>query len=151
MNWASLADSVFAWQNWTWAKMVNTTGKSKVYLYHFTRVPPYYPDQRYSQMDPPSKLGAYHGIEFPYVFNFLDSYPRPYTDVDVKLADAMSSYWVNLAKKGDPNGPGLPDWPPFDDKNNRVMYLGDKIELGPLPNKAGLDFWDAFYARQRGK
>ena len=34
--------------------------------------------------------------------------PPDWNDVDRKLSDAMTSYWVNFITKGDPNGPGLP-------------------------------------------
>jgi hypothetical protein len=33
----------------------------------------------------------------------------------------MSSYWVNFAKTGNPNGAGLPDWKPYLDKDRRYM------------------------------
>ena len=35
----------------------------------------------------------------------------------------ISSYDVNFAKTGDPNGPGLPQWPAFTDQNQLVMVF----------------------------
>jgi len=32
----------------------------------------------------------------------------PWTEDDFKVSEAMSSYWTNFIKNGNPNGPGLP-------------------------------------------
>jgi para-nitrobenzyl esterase len=54
----------------------------------------------------------------------------------------MSSYWVNFAKTGDPNGAGLPQWPAFDSANPEVIELGDEVKAAPLPFKDQLKFMD---------
>jgi para-nitrobenzyl esterase len=63
----------------------------------------------------------------------------------------MSDYWTNFAKSGDPNGPQLPPWPAFTDTDNKVLYLGDPIRVGGVPNTDGLNALDAVYAAVRGK
>jgi para-nitrobenzyl esterase len=61
---------------------------------------------------------------------------------DRKLADMMSSYWVNFAATADPNGRGLPVWPVWTEKDTQVMEFGDKIQIKPLPRQAEVEFWD---------
>jgi hypothetical protein len=57
--------------------------------------------------------------------------PRAWTDLDHQVSDMLSSYWVNFATNGDPNGKGLAKWPAFDDrKSDRPMVLGDQAKLG---------------------
>jgi len=136
-----------AWVMRNWANAQTKTGKSKVYLYYFTHEPP--------SAGPASGQnsrgsGATHGSEAQYVFqNLLGSRQWTVTDRDVSLT--MSSYWVNFALTGDPNGKGLPKWPAYDaNKSNRPMVLGDKAEVGPEPNAAQIAFFQSWYDKLHG-
>lgn len=58
-------------------------------------------------------LGAFHGLEVPYVFNTFTTRSwkwLPIGQTDRKLSAMVESYWTNFAKSGDPNAPGLPVW-----------------------------------------
>ena len=70
---------------------------------------------------------------------------------DRKLAEEMSSYWVNFARSGDPNSQGLPPWPAFTNVASKVRYLGDPITVGGVANIHGLSALDAVYSTVRGK
>jgi carboxylesterase type B len=72
---------------------------------------------------------------------------QTWNDVDVKLADQMSSYWVNFISRGDPNGSGLPRWPAYKDlATGRVMVLGDTPVAEPAPPPK-LAFYSAAFRR----
>jgi para-nitrobenzyl esterase len=76
----------------------------RVYVYQFDRSIPGKGE---------ADLGAFHGLEVPYVFNsFEDRSWRwlPFSEVDHKLSHIIETYWTNFAKTGDPNGAGLPSW-----------------------------------------
>jgi para-nitrobenzyl esterase len=137
---ASMRDQTFGWEMRTWARMQVKTGKSKAYVYYFSRVPPG-PEG--------ARLGAYHASEIRYVFHNLILAKTPPEDVDRKLSDAMSSYSVNFATTGDPNGKGLLKWPSYQEKTGLAMGLGDKIEVMPLPHQPALDFLDTYFAGLR--
>jgi para-nitrobenzyl esterase len=131
------------WMMRTWARLEMKTGTHKAYEYYFSRAVPYPADQKFN-LDT-SHLGAHHGSEISYVFNNLDIRKArnwPWTKEDYALADMMSSYWVNFAKNGDPNGPGLPAWPLYNDSNPQVMHFDTKVEVMPLPRADEFDFWD---------
>jgi para-nitrobenzyl esterase len=58
----------------------------------------------------------------------------------------MSSYWVNFAATGNPNGKGLPEWPVY--KGNgaeQAMVLGDAVSAGTGIEPAMLAFYDSYY------
>ncbi|HEY4299746.1 MAG TPA: carboxylesterase family protein [Candidatus Didemnitutus sp.] len=68
-----------------------------------------------------------HSSDLPYVFgNLLEkgSQGGAFTDVDRQVSDLVQAYWTNFARNGDPNGPGLPPWPPFDAGKRRFAEFG---------------------------
>ena len=87
----------------------------RVFVYRFSRIRP-----------KGEKLLAYHGAEIPYVFDTADDW-LPADRVDRALTDTMLGYWTQFAKTGDPNGPGLPNWPAFDPRRDVHQDLGDEV------------------------
>jgi len=128
------------WNMRQWAVAQTKAGK-KAYTYFFTRIP--------TLNGAPSPQGATHTAEISYAWNNPKGQPtQTWNDVDTKLADTMSSYWVNFITKGDPNGNGLPKWPEYKDlTNGRVMVLGDTVQVEPAPSAAKLSFYQAAYQR----
>ncbi len=137
-------DTAFAWPTWTWASLQSAKGKGKAYVYYF--------DVRNAQ----SPNGATHAAEIGYVFGNLGGPgagpaglagpPRP---EDLAVSDLMSRYWVNFAKNGDPNGPGLPAWPAFSANAETALHFDTKSSARPLPNKEQLKALDGYYAWRR--
>ncbi len=139
-----------AWHMWRYAQAQAAIGK-RAYLYYFTHEPPTEPGK--------PNLRATHTAEIPYVFNNLKAV-RVFPDTsspdlssrspaDIKLADIVSSYWVNFARTGNPNGKGLAMWPQFKDKaTGRAMILGDTQEPQSEVPLAKFELYDKLYARQ---
>ena len=138
-------DLRFGWDMWAWARLQAGTGQSRVFYYSFRQQPPFPAGSVYAGW------GASHFAELWYVFDHLDQSPWNWTRADRKLAEEMSNYWVNFARSGDPNGPGLPSWPAFANAESKVEYLGDPIIVGGVANIDGLSVFDAVYTRVRGK
>ena len=122
-----------AWHARIFAEKQTQLGK-KAYFYTFTHEPPVEP--------PAPNLKATHAAEMVYVFNNLHA-PRMIPDrsspklamesaKDRAIAEQMSSYWVNFAKNGDPNGKDstgatLPKWERFSakERNAAPHFIGE--------------------------
>jgi para-nitrobenzyl esterase len=125
-------DQIFGIQNYTWANVQSDKKQSKVYVYRFTRRLPATADF--------VKYGAFHTGEVAYAYDNLKFLNRPWEPVDQQLATTISTYWVNFANTGNPNGKDLPTWPAYNTYDNKVMILGEKPIAQSLPDKAALDF-----------
>ena len=69
--------------------------------------------------------GLPHATEIPFFFRTIEArYPGETTPEDHAASAAMSAAFVNFAKTGDPNGPGAPTWPVYDDETRPVMLFG---------------------------
>ncbi len=135
-------DRNFAWAAWTWATLESQNARGKAYLFYFDQRAPWFP------------RGPIHGAELPYVFgNFgvpssrrRGGMPGP---ADLALSDLMESYWVNFAKTGDPNGPGLALWPAFGASSQKAMFLDAEPGAHAVPNMQQIKALDAYFAWRR--
>jgi para-nitrobenzyl esterase len=143
---ALLGDEIIAYGSWAWGERAATSGMSPVYRYYFTRRPPGAPELSLYPLTAP---GVYHFAEIYYVFDNLHVMSDwPWESDDRRLADAMSSYWTNFAKTGDPNGPGLPQWLAYKAGGaGQVMELGRLIGLHSERNRDRYEFFDALYRK----
>ncbi|SFO33815.1 carboxylesterase family protein [Sphingomonas sp. OK281] len=125
---------------WLWGRQWTRGVDKPVFTYFWDHAPP----------GPSHDLrGAYHGSEIYYAFDSLDAVDRPWAAEDRRIADVMSSYWVNIIKDGNPNGPGLPTWPRYDPTLPRVMELGDRFGMIPVADPAKIAFWQRFFATKK--
>jgi len=93
----------------------------RIYTYFLSRAIPW-PEH--------PEFGAFHTSDVPYIFGTIHKLNRPWEPTDEKLSDAMSTYWTNFAKTGDPNGAGVPRWPAYDATSHQTMELG--ANMGPM-------------------
>jgi para-nitrobenzyl esterase len=85
--------------------------------------------------------GAPHASEIPYVFDTVKArYGAAVTPEDEKAAQTIHAYWVQFAKTGSLNPPGLPAWPQYTASTDMLM---DFNATGAVPEadpwKARLD------------
>jgi para-nitrobenzyl esterase len=144
-------DSFIGYGTWKWIETHLATGKSPVYRYSFDRKIPV--PAGHTVMGRPATaadIGARHAGEIEYVFGSLAlSLPKvPWTDEDRTLSETMTSYWVNFARTGDPNGPGLPKWPRYEPGGRRVMHLDVTVKDAPEAHRARYEALDAYSKAQ---
>ena len=132
-------ETEFAWNTWTWANEERRKGTNKMYLYYFDR-------RSASAHD-----GSSHAAEMEFVFHNLGIFFSTREPDDVALSTLMGSYWVNFATTGNPNGPGLPAWPAFDDQETVNIFSGGSATTGPLPDREQIRAFDAYYQWRRGQ
>ena len=157
---ATLAgDDFIAFSTWKWIELHAKSGAA-VYRYHFEQTPKYKPGAKIGAV-PSEQAGAPHAGELEYVFATLKlAQPEsPWSDEDLKLSDAIGTYWTNFVKTGNPNHPAdgktLPNWPvynassarePFSDSYWIMHFSGNKIGAAPDITRPRYLFLDAHSA-----
>ena len=146
-------DNGFILSSRMWGRLVESRGND-AYVYYFTRPAPvfrlYVPEEKDLNGDGGQRtLGAYHSGELAYVFNNLDIVGLGWDDIDHKLSDTIAEYWVNFARNGNPNGPGLPEWPTYDSSADVVQILGDEVRSSVHPRKEQLDRMEKIFLKNR--
>lgn len=142
---ALASDRFIAFATWKWIEMHAATGRSPVYRYRFDRKIPVPPgNQIDGRPATPDDIGARHAGEIEYVFGTLDSIPKvAWTPADRQLSEAMMAYWRNFARRGDPNGEGLPVWPAYEPPGRQLLFLDSAVHAGADPLRPRYELLDA--------
>ncbi|MBB4397439.1 carboxylesterase/lipase family protein [Bradyrhizobium sp. ERR14] len=84
--------------------------------------------------------GAGHGRELQFIFG-AEGVPGAgiFSRADREVASRMRSYWINFARSGDPNGPGLPHWDAAAGSDRLLLITNERIASGDDPLAERLD------------
>lgn len=100
---------------------------------------------RYLFAQPTNGKLPVHGGEQVYVFGTGSGW----TDEDRSVSEAMQRMWTAFAFGGDPNGPGLPAWAPYDTKDDTYLTIDGAYRPGAAWRTEPLDFLESYYSRGR--
>jgi para-nitrobenzyl esterase len=148
---ALASDTFIGYSTWKWIEAHKQTGKSPVFRYSFDRKIPVPAGHTVNGNPATSRdIGARHAGEIEYVFGALElSLPKvPWEASDRKLSDAMTTYWANFARTGEPNGSGLPRWSRYD-QTGRVLHLDETIREAPESHRSRYEALDAYSRKQQ--
>lgn len=120
-------DRFTAYSTWKWSELHGTSSGRPVYRYLYAHPrPPMRPElgnvvaglaggvstEPAAQPLPPAR-GAVHSAEIEYAMGNLESNTfYAWTPEDYAISELMKSCYANFVAAGDPNGPGVPHWPP---------------------------------------
>uniref|UniRef100_A0A5F8H170 Carboxylic ester hydrolase n=1 Tax=Monodelphis domestica TaxID=13616 RepID=A0A5F8H170_MONDO len=87
----------------------------------------------------PVTIGADHGDEFFFVFGipFVNEHSP---EEEKQLSRTMMKYWANFARNGNPNGEGLPKWPPYN-QNEDYLQINITLQVGKRLKEKEVKFW----------
>jgi para-nitrobenzyl esterase len=123
------SDRFIAYSTWKWIDASAQTGGKPVYRYFYSHPRPRMTAAMGNATAglaggvirgsgapatpaPPAR-GAVHSAEIEYAMGNLETNKVfEWTPGDRKVSATMQEYFANFVKEGNPNGPGLPKWPP---------------------------------------
>jgi para-nitrobenzyl esterase len=105
---------------------------SKTYLYQFVH-------RRAGSL---YHFGAFHGVEIRFVFGHDIGARNPFTELEYQISKNMRTYWIRFAASGNPNGPGLPEWPAYEKSSDKSLEIGPDIKIQTHLRKEACNLFD---------
>jgi para-nitrobenzyl esterase len=88
--------------------------------------------------------GVPHGGDIAYVFGML----RNPSEEDLRMTATIQGYWINFARAGNPNGPGLPPWPQYEEGAPAALVFAQETRADPQFRARQLGYWFARWQRR---
>ncbi|MET7508472.1 carboxylesterase family protein [Streptomyces albidoflavus] len=132
-----LSDMTISEQSWELLNHHRRTARSATYGYKFTYTSPYSPVAAHVA-EIPFVLGNLHLPQY-----FAPTAP-PATTADRAFSAKVREYWVNFARRGDPNATGLPAWPAYGGSGTALQELTAAPAPIADPDAARMEFLSSF-------
>lgn len=145
------SDRFIAYSTWKWADLHGKTGGKPVYRYLYSRPRPAMnaPTDGGAQSATQSRpaRGAVHSAEIEYAMgNLATNKVYAWTPDDYKVSEIFQTYFANFVKTGDPNGAGVPTWPPANRGDAvTVMHIDVDTRAEPEQHRDRYLFLDQMY------
>jgi para-nitrobenzyl esterase len=125
-------DRFISFSTWRWAVLQSKTGSKPVYRYYYSHPRPAMVTDTTQNKISVGK-GAVHSAEIEYALGNLSSNKVfAWNDDDYKVSKTMQQYFVNFIKTGNPNSPGLLEWPSINNTTpHPVLHIGVNSRLVP--------------------
>jgi para-nitrobenzyl esterase len=137
------SDKFIVYTSWRWLESDVATSQAPVYRYHLDLIPP-------GDKFHPAGAGAFHSDDIEYIFGTLDSRQQAtWRPEDRALSAQIQQYWVNFARNGDPNGPGLPVWPVYKPTEWQVLHLDTTSVAKPDDQRARYLLLDTLWGQPK--
>lgn len=146
------SDRFIAYSTWKWSDLHAKTGASRVFRYLYARPRPAMRAEmgnataglaggveRSTSASPPPQppaRGAVHSAEIEYALgNLPTNNVYAWAEDDYKVSKVMQEFFANFIKRGDPNGPGLPQWPvSIDTRETSPQFMRIDVESHAEPD-----------------
>jgi para-nitrobenzyl esterase len=121
------SDDTRRWNAQHLCRLKTAQAAAPAYLYFFNWYSPVHDN----------RMGAYHTLDIPFVFNNVDvaASMTGASEDRYHLAHIMSAAWAAFARNGNPDHADMPHWPAFDPNSYPTMVFGSQVAVRNDPNK----------------
>jgi para-nitrobenzyl esterase len=157
---ALASDRFISYSTWKWFDLHRNNSSQPVYRYLYSKIRPELVDKTLGSglaggtvkadatAPRPKPVGAPHACEIEYCMGNLHLIKDyAWTADDFKVSEAMTNYFANFIKTGNPNGAKLPEWTvaKAGDSTPPVMIIDVESRTEKAMNDARYEFLDKAY------